>query len=183
MHIQQMSLIFPPEAHIILCIRKLNTYTKGDWVVRPPYGLCEVAGQTVHDGRAFLMLIPSLEDARVYVPQAAADCLLRPALTKKEAADLISRIPSFSLCREKGRSRTGELQAMLAGGKAEDLARIVMEVYRKNAVSIEKGRGISNYTEGRLFRCAEDMLNAELAHALGLDPQQVQPYIKQKVQS
>ncbi len=65
----------------------------------------------------------------------------------------------------------------IADGRPLPLLSVILEIYQKNKESIEKGKGIGKMTERSIFLDAQDLFESEMAHALGVAQEEVQPLI------
>ena len=158
-------------------------YPCGDYVVRPGHGICEVV-DVGHPGlrnldreREYYTLSPLLDPSHLYIPVDKADSLIRPAMTRAEAEELIRRIPGMKVNHSSDKTRLIRYKEAIADGRPLPLLSVILEIYQKNKESIEKGKGIGKMTERSIFLDAQDLFESEMAHALGVAQEEVQPLI------
>ena len=159
-------------------------FAAGDKVMYAAQGVCQVAGIETKDfgGRQveYYVLKPLYApNSTVYVPTGNPELTgkLRRLLPAQEILALIRSMP-----REPcdwiadDAARKEAFRQILAHGSHQELIRAVKAVYRHQQELQQKGRKL-HMADERFFKEAEKILYDEFASVLGLQPEQVLPFI------
>lgn len=161
----------------------------GDQVVYNRTGICEVLAITPPpfsgmDGHAlYYTLKPLYMDVTLYVP-VDTDKPLRPAINATEANALIDSIPFVRLSEPDSqdiKQWKEQYQALCATGDCEDLLELVMLLYAKKQRAEERSKALGQVDQDYM-KNAEAQLYGELAAALDIDRDDVQGYIRRRVE-
>lgn len=150
-------------------------------------GVCRVEEIGKPDGLSdgdtlYYKLNPVYDTETIYTP-VDTKAFMRPVITREEAEQLIDRIPTIpeDVCENRDMKMLNErYRACLNTHDSDDLVRLIKSVYLKNERSIKAGRHMGQIDQQYMKR-AEKLLYGELAVALGMEFDQVQPYIKRRV--
>lgn len=130
-------------------------------------------------GRAYYTLLPLYQDCRIMTPVENQKVFTRRAITRPEAEALIAAIPGIrpQVFRSRiQRELTEHYESLLKTYDCRVLLELTMSIYQKKQEAQSQKRRLGAVDENYLRR-AEELLFRELAAALGLRPQEVQPYI------
>ena len=161
-------------------------YQVGDLIVYGGTGVCrvmEVGPQT--GGRLYYTLEPVYGSCRIFTPVENSKVLMRPIVTRQEAERLIDEIPAIqpeAYYNKVLRELTEHYDTILKTYNCGELLKLTMSIYAKSRRPKPKKRRLGAVDESFLHR-AEDLLFSELAAALELDREQVQPYIAARVEA
>ena len=160
----------------------MTVYQIGDLIVYGGNGVCRVeAVGPDKGGRLWYTLLPLYQDCKIIAPVDNPKVPTRPALSRRQAEALIDQIPTIQATAYHSkalRELTEYYQAKLKTYDCRILLELTMSIYAKKQTA-RNGR-VGAVDESYLRR-AEDLLFTELAAALELDRDQVQPYIAQRM--
>ena len=162
-------------------------YRVGDMVMYGSTGVCRVQRIGALDGSPqdntqYYMPAPVFDTEIIYTP-VDTRAFMRPILTKEQAEALIARIPDIpeDVCTGCDiRLLSERYRACLRTHDNDDLIRLIKSVYLKNERAIHAGRHMGQIDQQYMKR-AEKLLYGELAVALDMPFEQVQPYIKKRI--
>lgn len=163
-------------------------YQAGDKVVYGIHGVCRVVDleeRTVDRKQVtYLALEPLGQDgARFFVPthNAAAMAKLRRLLSREELeAMLSSREESIDNWIQNENLRKQTYRELINSGDSARLMRMVRTLYHHKAAQAAAGRKCHLCDESFL-RDAEKLLTGEFCLVLGMEPEQVCRYIREKL--
>ena len=161
-------------------------YQPGDMIIYGSTGVCRVKEITKPDFQSgdqlYYALDPLYQDGVIYTP-VDTKVFMRPVITKEEAEALIDKIPTMqaaayhnSVLRELEEHYAGYLKSHDCG----DLIELAMSIYAKKQLLTAQRRKFGAVDE-RFLKRAEDLLDGELAVALGVPKDQVGAYISARV--
>ena len=161
-------------------------YQPGDMIIYGSTGVCQVRKITKPDFRSgdqlYYALDPLYQDGMIYTP-VDSKVFMRPVITKEEAEALIDKIPTMqaaayhsSVLRELEEHYSGYLKSHDCG----DLIELAMSIYAKKQLLAAQHRKFGAVDE-RFLKRAEDLLEGELAVALGVPKDRVGAYISARV--
>lgn len=162
-------------------------YQIGDFVMYGNTGVCRVEGighpDAVSDKDTLYYKLSPVYDTEVIYTPVDTKAFMRPVMSKSDAEALIDRIPSIpeNVCDSRDMKMLSEkYRACLNTHQNDDLVRLIKSVYQKNLRSIQAGRHMGQ-TDQQYMKRAEKMLYGELSIALEMEYDQIQPYIKRRV--
>ncbi|MCD8355581.1 MAG: CarD family transcriptional regulator [Clostridia bacterium] len=162
-------------------------YQVGDFVMYGNTGVCRVEEighpDAVSDQDTLYYKLSPVYDTEVIYTPVDTKAFMRPVMSKVDAEELIDRIPSIpdNVCDNRDMKMLSEkYRACLNTHENDDLIRLIKSVYMKNQRSIKAGRHMGQ-TDQQYMKRAEKMLYGELAIALSMEYDQIQPYIKRRV--
>lgn len=164
-------------------------YHTGELVVYGTTGVCRVEGVARPEtpGRAsgtlYYLLKPLQQDGVIYTPVDSGKVPMRPVMTAQEAEALIDRIPTMeaeAVYSPTLQALAQHYQDLLRTSDCQDLLRLTMSIYTKQQAALAKKKRLGLVDE-RYMKQAERMLHGELAAALGIPFEEVQPYIARRV--
>lgn len=163
-------------------------YQVGDFIVYSSTGVCRVEGIGIPDGISdntmqYYKLRPVFDSEVIYTP-VDTKAFMRPILSKEQAERLIDRIPEIpeDVCHGQDMRLLNEsYRACLSTHENDDLVRLIKSVYQKNQRTVRAGRQ-PGQTDQTYMKRAEKLLYGELAVALGMEFDEVQPYIRRRLE-
>lgn len=152
-------------------------FQQGDIIVHPGEGVCRVTDIRAEvfqkgDDRQYYALQP-LYDASMtmYVPVDQTRISLRPILTAEEAATVTTRAAALpSVWVEDDRARRERFTAILRGGDATELVRLILDLREQQQSRQQNGKKLRTTDETALHE-ATRRVREELAvvHGVPLD--------------
>ena len=159
-------------------------YNIGDLVVYGSSGVCKVVEigrpsmTAQYTDKLYYTLAPMYGSETIYTP-VDTSVFIRPVISREEAQDLISRMPSIrgDVYVDKNLTvLTTHYKESLQEYDCEDLVRLIKSVNMKNATAIRNGKKPGQIDQ-RYMKRAENLLYGELAVALGIEKNDVLGYI------
>lgn len=164
----------------------MSEWKKNDVVVHGRDGVCRISetiemtvGDEVHP---YYVLRPVYDKSgKIYVPADRESTGMRAPLTKDEVNELIDEIPDLdSKWIDNEKLRQKEFSRVIGGGAGGDLLTVINSLFEKRTERQKAGRKF-HASDERLLSEAEKMLNGEFAFVLGLTPDDVPGYIKNRL--
>lgn len=159
-------------------------FQKGDYVIYGHNGICCIQDITTLDipgvdkNRKYYLLKPVyMSGSTVYTPVDAAESLLRPAMSREEADNLIKSIPDIPiipLSDEKTLEQT--YKKYMRSNSSEAWVQLIKTIYLRKENRIMTGHKVTAL-DSRYFDLAESSLYGELSVALGKPREEVKSYI------
>lgn len=151
-------------------------------------GVCRIDGEMRQrvkgEMKSYLVLKPVYkENSTVYIPKDNEKLMskIKPVLTGGEAEEIIMEMSDENIkWIASDNERTQLFKEILTGGDMKRVARMVRSLYLHRKSQYEKGRKLHAADE-HFFKDAESLLFDELAHALGISPQEVGGYINERL--
>ena len=159
-------------------------YQAGEFIVYGTSGVCKVeaVGKSPFEGeedKLYYTLTPVAGTETIYLP-VDSPVYTRPVITRAQAERLIAAIPSIEedhFTSHSLRMSTEHYQTVLRSHDCRELVQLIKAVYAKSRRS---GRRVSQIDQ-RYRKRAEELLHGELAGALGIPIDEVQPYISRSI--
>lgn len=166
-------------------IEVLELFKVGDYIVHGRNGVCKVVDIThldmsgVDKDQLYYALVPmKSEDSKIFYPVDSDKVVMRSVVTKDQAKDLVSEIKDIEPMRiENDRQREAKYKEALVSCDCKQLICIIKTMYARNKERIGKGKRIT-YVDDRYLKEAKQNLNDEFSIALGIEPREVEKYIK-----
>lgn len=157
----------------------------GDTLVFGIHGVCQITGiQQNMDGTRDYVLEPVYDArTRLLVPMSSEVLLdkMHPVLDRKQVDAFISTIPERPLMWvEKPTARKEIYHAVLRKGDRVELSRVIKTLHVQEKRMQAKGKHLYRSDE-QVLTDATRMLYQEFAFAIGIEPSEVEDYIKQKL--
>ena len=160
-------------------------FQAGDLLVYGTTGVCRVlsidrrqewVGSTRQE-RLYYQLKPIYQGGLIYTPVDNDKVSMRPIISRQEAEDLISEIPTLhpAACRASTTQALTQLyQASLRQHNCRSLVELAMSIHAKRRQAESQNRRLGMVDE-RYLKQAEQLLFGELAAALEIPYEAVQP--------
>ena len=164
-------------------------YSIGDYVMKANTGVCkidQIVMRSLAEGmeeKEYYVLIP-VDDprAKVFVPVASEKSNMRRAMGEQEAKDFIDSIPVIDVkWIENDKSREQEYKNAMRSNDPVHLVGIIKNLYLRNIERENQGKKVTA-VDDRYFKMAENALNSELAHALGIKKDDIRELIAESIE-
>lgn len=163
-------------------------FNVNDMVVYGNQGVCEIVNigtlsmSMVDKKKQYYTLRPIYQrEAAVYVPVDNVTAVMRPVISRKEAEQLIKRIPDIEnawIINEQEREE--QYKSALRTCDCEELVKIIKTLFKRKKTRIDNGKKATVVDE-RYFKQAENQLYEELAYALDMDKGEVGDFIAKSI--
>ena len=162
----------------------------GEYVVYGIKGVCRIEDITHIDisgadkNRLYYVLSP-LEDAngKIYAPTDNQKITMRKVITKEEANQLIRELPEIELLWiSDDKQREAKYKEVMRTCDYRSWVSIVKTLYLRKKERTAQGKKVTSLDE-RYMRAAENELYSELSLTLGIPRDQMEGYIKEKLQN
>lgn len=153
----------------------------GDKIVHPMHGageITDIVERTIDDTSArYYALRLAMDDVVLYLPvESCEEHGVRPVCTKAQAEAFLKALDDVARGEDKGwNQRYRENMLHIRSGDLIEVAQVV-----KNLAIRERERGLSA-GEKKMLVSARQILDSEIAFALGLTPQQAEQMIDQRL--
>lgn len=163
-------------------------FQTGDLIVYGSSGVCRVAAVGAPDmkatdkSRVYYTLQPIYGNGTIYTPVDTC-VFMRPVISRRQAEELIHQIPSIHEEIYTNRNLVllkGHYEDSLKTYECKDLIQLIKSIYIKNEDAVQCGRK-PGQVDRKYMKRAEELLYGELAVALDMPRENVQPYIKESV--
>ena len=164
-------------------------FQPGDLVVYGMTGVCRVEEITQPNlsaadrNKTYYLLKPLHQTGVIYAPVENAKVPMRPVISAEEAEILIDQIPTIKTEVYRGptlQALAQHYQSAVRTGNCRELLTLTMSIYAKRRQAEAQNRRLGMVDE-RYMKQAEQLLHGELSVALGIPPEEVQPYIARRV--
>ena len=160
----------------------------GDYIVHGRNGVCKVVDIThldmsgVDKDQLYYALVPmKSEDSKIFYPVDSDKVVMRSVVTKDQAKDLVSEIKDIEPMRiENDRQREAKYKEALVSCDCKQLICITKTMYARNKERTAQGKRLT-YLDDRYLKEAKQNLNDEFSIALGIEPREVEKYIKAQI--
>ena len=165
-------------------------YNVNEAVVYDTHGVCLVSSIEKRDfggGENEYYVLQSVRDnrSRFYVPisNTALAAKMRPVLSAEEIGELIKAMPDQELISvEDEKQRKDVCRSIISGGDRSKLIALIKSLYIRRQELSANNRKLRSFEE-RTLEEAENMLYDEFAYVLGIDRNEVVPYITSAIDS
>ena len=162
---------------------------KGHIIVYGASGVCRIEEIRICDygaGKKEYYILQPVFDLRSSLSIPADSPIFashaRELLSEKEVLEIIDSLGSGEtewISNDKERIET--FRALLEGGVRKDIATLIRTLYLHKKELAEKGKKLRSNDENIMQR-AEKLLFGEFAWVLGIDPKEVIPFIKSRIE-
>jgi len=164
-------------------------FQPGDLVVYGTTGVCRVESvgcpdiTEVNRQRQYYQLKPLYQDGVIYTPVENTHVSIRPVIARETAESIIDLIPTIQVTAYQAptlQALTQHYHEAVRNADCRDLMQLIMSIYSKQQQAEAKNRRLGMVDE-RYWKQAERLLYGELAVALDIPFENVQPYIAQRI--
>ncbi|MBQ9643707.1 MAG: CarD family transcriptional regulator [Lachnospiraceae bacterium] len=163
-------------------------WREGDYVLHGSDGVCVITDvqklDLTGDGAAEYYILEPLykKGLTVYVETSDSEDSLKKPMDRQEIEQMIGQIPEYEMSWiSNERERQDTLGRMLREGELQDLFRVVAVLYRHRQELLRRGKKMRASDEQFLQR-ADSRINRELAYGIGVAPEQVPQYIRERIE-
>lgn len=168
--------------------RVKTVFEVGDVIVYGSSGVCRVnsvapSKDRAEKGRLYYELRPVFRECTIYTPADNQKVFMRPVISREDAEAIIDEIPSIraeSYHNRVLRQLAEHYEEVIRSHDCRELLRMLMSLYRKK-LEMEAQKRKFGLVDERYMKRAEELLHGELAVALGLELDEVLPYIQKRV--
>ncbi|MDD3048490.1 MAG: CarD family transcriptional regulator [Bacilli bacterium] len=144
--------------------------------------LCIISDiKTMMNSKYYILNPLSDQSLTINVPADNRMGYLRPVITKKEALELINKIPSINIITSDDKMIENEYKILMNSNNFEDLIKIIKTTYLRNDERKKCGKKLGDRDKAYNER-AEKYLYNEFAIALNMSYNEVKSFITKKVQ-
>ena len=163
-------------------------FETGQYVIYGHVGICQVLGvktmnlEGIPRDRLYYELQPeSRTSGKIFTPVDNDKLVLRRMMTREEAEDLISEIPSIEALEiENDRQREEKYKECIKSCNGREMVRIIKTIYSRRLQRQRSGKKVTAVDE-RYMKIAEDNLYSELSMLLEIPRDHVVSYISDKI--
>lgn len=158
-------------------------FQPGDLIVYGRTGVCRVERIEQEKGQQYYVLSPLYQTCSILTP-VEGKVFMRPILTREEADALIDLIPTMEVEPVEGkalRELTDRYQASIATHDVKDLIELTMSIYAKRQQA-QRDRKKFGAVDERFMKEGEALLFGELAASLDIPVEEVQGYIRNRLE-
>lgn len=160
----------------------------GDYIVCGSNGICTVENISTIDvpdvdpERLYYILQPVYaKTSVVYIPVDNEKIIMRKVMTKEEVKELIDHIPEIETIGERNdKLREERFKECMRHYDCEDWIKVIKTLYIRKQERVERGQKVTA-TDARYLKAAEDQLYCEFSMALGIERNQVEAFIEQRI--
>ncbi len=167
-------------------------FHENDLIVYGNTGVCRVKAIGTLEGissanpeRIYYTLEPVYDSKGTIYAPVDSKVFMRMIMSPEEARELIAKIPEIPEKKveyQNQRMISDQYEASLSSHKCEDLISLIRTIYVRNKKAADSGKKPAQVDE-RYMKRAKDLFYGELAAALGINFKDVEPYIKDTVES
>lgn len=163
-------------------------YKIGEFVVYGNEGVCEVEDISelnipgINKNKNYYTLKPMHENGKVFAP-IDTNVFMRPVMTYEEIQKLIERVPSIkeTECDVKNaRLLQDYYKKLLKTHECIDLLTVMVSINDKKNNLIKNGKKLCQIDE-KFMKIAKNLLEDEFSIVLGIPKEEVEEYIKDKI--
>ncbi|MGX4601238.1 CarD family transcriptional regulator [Faecalimicrobium sp. JNUCC 81] len=163
-------------------------YKIGEFIIYGNDGVCEVEDigtlniSGISKKRDYYTLKPVYENGKIYTPTDTS-VFMRAIITYEEVQQLIELIPSMKEmeCNEKNsRLLQSHYKKFMETHECVDLLAVISGIYTKKANATTKGKKLGQIDE-KFMKIAQGLINDEFSVVLGIPREEVETYIKEKI--
>ena len=165
-------------------------YKIGEFIIYGNDGVCEVEDigmlniSGISKKKEYYTLRPVYENGRIYTP-IDTNVFMRPIITYEEVQQLMEFLPSMKEmeCNEKNsRLLESYYKKFMETHECVDLLAVISGIYKKKANATNKGKKLGQIDE-KFMRVAQGLINDEFSVVLGIPREEVEAYIKEKIEN
>ena len=164
-------------------------YKIGEYIIYGNDGVCKVEDvgvlniSGINKKRIYYTLKPVYENGKIFTP-IDTSVFMRSLINYEEVQQLIESIPYIKdkKCNEKN-SRLLQIyyKNLLQTHECSDLLTLIAGIYEKKDKAMKNGKKLGQI-DNRFMKVAEGLINDEFSVVLGIPREEVEDYIKEKIQ-
>ena len=163
-------------------------FEAGTYIVCGQHGVCRVEGvgklqltEASGDKVYYTLSKVYSRGGVLYVPADSEKIVMRPVISKEEAEDLIGHMREIDMLQIDNEKRKEEIfKQAFRTCDSREWVKIIKTLHERKRIRLAKGKKVTASDE-RYMRTAEDNLFGELAISLGIDKNDVEQYIMERI--
>jgi CarD family transcriptional regulator len=163
-------------------------FEAGTYIVCGQHGVCRVEGvgklqltEASGDKVYYTLSKVYSRGGVLYVPADSEKIVMRPVISKEEAEDLIGHMREIDMLQIDNEKRKEEIfKQAFRTCDSREWVKIIKTLHERKRIRLAKGKKVTASDE-RYMRTAEDNLFGELAISLGIDKNDVEQYIMDRI--
>ncbi len=163
-------------------------FEAGTYIVCGQHGVCRVEGvgklqltEASGDKDYYTLSKVYSRGGVLYVPADSEKIVMRPVISKEEAEDLIGHMREIDMLQIDNEKRKEEIfKQAFRTCDSREWVKIIKTLHERKRIRLAKGKKVTASDE-RYMRTAEDNLFGELAISLGIDKNDVEQYIMDRI--
>ena len=163
-------------------------FETGTYIVCGQHGVCRVEGvgklqltEASGDKVYYTLSKVYSRGGVLYVPADSEKIVMRPVISKEEAEDLIGHMREIDMLQIDNEKRKEEIfKQAFRTCDSREWVKIIKTLHERKRIRLAKGKKVTASDE-RYMRTAEDNLFGELAISLGIDKNDVEQYIMDRI--
>lgn len=165
-------------------------YEVGDVIIYGSVGVSKIADITtlkaisgMDSDMLYYVISPLYENGTIYTPVDTTKVFMRPIISKEEAESLIDSIPSIQAEAYHNTSvqqLSQYYESIISTHNCSNLIEMTMSIYNKKKYIEAQNRKFGLIDE-KYMRKAENLIYGEFSVALGIQKEEVQKYIQERV--
>ena len=160
----------------------------GETVVYGTSGICEITeiSADIHgfpkvEKEYYVLKQLSAENSIIYAPVEGTKIPMRKILTKAQTEALINSFPEIdAFILENPKHREVEYRQILKTTDCKLLISLMKTLYERNESKIQNGKKV-NDTDDKYFKMVRDKLFSEFSYSLGIQKDQIEDFINEKL--
>lgn len=163
-------------------------YEVNDLIMYGNTGVCKVSGITNqvfdNEDKLYYVLEPLYQSGVIYAPIDNDKVFMRPVISEEEAKDLIDNIPEIhtEIYRNSSMQQlTKYYQSVIDTHKCLDLLKLTKSIHQKKMDAMAQNRHLGQIDK-KFMKRAEELLFGEFAAALQISKEDVQEYIRKRLE-
>ena len=163
-------------------------FEAGTYIVCGQHGVCRVEGvgklqltEASGDKVYYTLSKVYSRGGVLYVPADSEKIVMRPVISKEEAEDLIGHMREIDMLQiDNGKRKEEIFKQAFRTCDSREWVKILKTLHERKRIRLAKGKKVTASDE-RYMRTAEDNLFGELAISLGIDKNDVEQYIMDRI--
>ncbi len=163
-------------------------YEVNDLIMYGNTGVCKVSGITNqvfdNEDKLYYVLEPLYQSGVIYAPIDNDKVFMRPVISEEEAKDLIDNIPEIhtEIYRNSSMQQlTKYYQSVIDTHRCLDLLKLTKSIHLKKMDAMAQNRHLGQIDK-KFMKRAEELLFGEFAAALQISKEDVQEYIRKRLE-
>lgn len=164
-------------------------FKKGDTILYTATGICTIDEICEKDiggvKKQYYVLTPvSQKNSKVFVPvdNEKLTSKMRRVLTKEEICDIIqSSAKEPEIWIEDDNKRRETFSSIVSSGDRKELLIMTRSLYKHQQQLLSTGRKF-HISDSKIFKEAERLISDEISWTLGIEPEEVIPFIEKEIE-
>lgn len=166
----------------------MGMFKPGTYIVCGQHGVCRVEGvgklqltEASGDKDYYTLSKVYSRGGVLYVPADSEKIVMRPVISKEEAEELIRHMREIDMLQIDNEKRKEDIfKQAFRTCDSREWVKVIKTLYERKKLRLAKGKKVTASDE-RFLRTAQDNLFGELAVSLGIDKNDVEQYIMDRI--